>query len=289
MEDKCSATSWKLCCWAREEEGTSTRHGHGYKVVQCVWGQRRRCTTCLHWQSPVLTRWRAAALRLRSVVLHMRVLLKLFNFLIYSCCLGKKEQKLTWLMLFMFIFYCLWYSPLCWSDGETDLSGLSAKKRRVETFRQKEKRKRDLGQATSDKNFVEEEKRILRQKADWPWILFDVFSSAATSTHIWKVVYCVLTNLSIIQSKVLHCSMVQYCTGVLRTPNYKEPCLCWQIISCFLKVYQHFWKEIFVFSQQCRTDVLGWDLQCVHCILFVCYFYWPDMKEVPHKHGWWSC
>ncbi|XP_008332396.2 UPF0690 protein C1orf52 homolog [Cynoglossus semilaevis] len=52
------------------------------------------------------------------------------------------------------------------SDGETDLSGLSAKKRRVETFRQKEKRKRDLGQATSDKNFVEEEKRILRQKAD---------------------------------------------------------------------------------------------------------------------------
>ncbi|TTI46060.1 N(G),N(G)-dimethylarginine dimethylaminohydrolase 1 [Bagarius yarrelli] len=40
---------------------------------------------------------------------------------------------------------------------------VSAKKRRVETFQQKEKRKRDLGQATSDKNFVEEEKRILRQ------------------------------------------------------------------------------------------------------------------------------
>lgn len=43
----------------------------------------------------------------------------------------------------------------------------SSKKRRVETFRQKEKRKRDMGQATSDKNFVEEEKRILREKADW--------------------------------------------------------------------------------------------------------------------------
>ncbi|KAK1803357.1 hypothetical protein P4O66_004020 [Electrophorus voltai] len=42
----------------------------------------------------------------------------------------------------------------------------SAKKRRVETFQQKEKRKRDLGQATSDKNFVEEEKRILRQTAE---------------------------------------------------------------------------------------------------------------------------
>uniref|UniRef100_A0A673GY34 Chromosome 1 open reading frame 52 n=1 Tax=Sinocyclocheilus rhinocerous TaxID=307959 RepID=A0A673GY34_9TELE len=39
----------------------------------------------------------------------------------------------------------------------------SAKKRRVETFQQKEKRKRDMGQATSDKSFVEEEKRILRQ------------------------------------------------------------------------------------------------------------------------------
>ncbi|XP_053702140.1 UPF0690 protein C1orf52 homolog isoform X1 [Synchiropus splendidus] len=45
-------------------------------------------------------------------------------------------------------------------------SDMSAKKRRVETFQQKEKRKRDLGQATSDKNFVEEEKRILRQKLE---------------------------------------------------------------------------------------------------------------------------
>lgn len=39
----------------------------------------------------------------------------------------------------------------------------SAKKKKVESFQQKEKRKRDLGQATSDKSFVEEEKRILRQ------------------------------------------------------------------------------------------------------------------------------
>lgn len=48
-------------------------------------------------------------------------------------------------------------------DIEEKAEKSSAKKRRVETFQQKEKRKRDLGQATSDKNFVEEEKRILRQ------------------------------------------------------------------------------------------------------------------------------
>ncbi|XP_031616123.1 UPF0690 protein C1orf52 homolog [Oreochromis aureus] len=52
------------------------------------------------------------------------------------------------------------------SDEESEKPGLSAKKRRVETFQQKEKRKRDFGQATSDKNFVEEEKRILRQKIE---------------------------------------------------------------------------------------------------------------------------
>lgn len=52
------------------------------------------------------------------------------------------------------------------SDEESDKSGVSAKKKRVETFQQKEKRKRDLGQATSDKTFVEEEKRILRQKVE---------------------------------------------------------------------------------------------------------------------------
>lgn len=56
---------------------------------------------------------------------------------------------------------------ICWSDEESEKPGLSAKKRRVETFQQKEKRKRDFGQATSDKNFVEEEKRILRQKIEW--------------------------------------------------------------------------------------------------------------------------
>ncbi|KAM4738650.1 UPF0690 protein C1orf52 homolog [Anableps anableps] len=52
------------------------------------------------------------------------------------------------------------------SDEESQQPSMSAKKRRVETFQQKEKRKRDLGQATSDKNFVEEEKRILRQKVE---------------------------------------------------------------------------------------------------------------------------
>lgn len=52
------------------------------------------------------------------------------------------------------------------SDEDSEKPAQSAKKRRVETFQQKEKRKRDLGQATSDKNFVEEEKRILRQKIE---------------------------------------------------------------------------------------------------------------------------
>ncbi|KAK2835211.1 hypothetical protein Q5P01_015695 [Channa striata] len=52
------------------------------------------------------------------------------------------------------------------SDEDSEKPSQSAKKRRVETFRQKEKRKRDLGQATSDKSFVEEEKRILRQKVE---------------------------------------------------------------------------------------------------------------------------
>lgn len=56
---------------------------------------------------------------------------------------------------------------LWWSDEESSKGEASAKKRRVETFQQKEKRKRDMGQATSDKNFVEEEKRILRQNAEW--------------------------------------------------------------------------------------------------------------------------
>lgn len=36
-------------------------------------------------------------------------------------------------------------------------------KKKVETFRQKEKRKRDLGQTSREKSYVEEEKRLLRQ------------------------------------------------------------------------------------------------------------------------------
>lgn len=51
-------------------------------------------------------------------------------------------------------------------EDEGEKHSKSAKRRRVETFQQKEKRKRDMGQATSDKNFVEEEKRILRQTAE---------------------------------------------------------------------------------------------------------------------------
>lgn len=52
------------------------------------------------------------------------------------------------------------------SDEDSEAGSASAKKRRMETFQQKEKRKRDMGQATSDKSFVEEEKRILRQKVE---------------------------------------------------------------------------------------------------------------------------
>ncbi|XP_028855868.1 UPF0690 protein C1orf52 homolog [Denticeps clupeoides] len=56
--------------------------------------------------------------------------------------------------------------PLDSGDDEANKMTTSAKKRKVETFQQKEKRKRELGQATSDKNFVEEEKRILRQNLE---------------------------------------------------------------------------------------------------------------------------
>ncbi|XP_051947153.1 UPF0690 protein C1orf52 homolog [Xyrauchen texanus] len=52
------------------------------------------------------------------------------------------------------------------SDDDEPGNKKSAKKQRVETFQQKEKRKRDIGQATSDKSFVEEEKRILRQSLE---------------------------------------------------------------------------------------------------------------------------
>lgn len=38
-----------------------------------------------------------------------------------------------------------------------------SKKQKVESFRQKEKRKRDLGQTSRGKSYVEEEKRVLRQ------------------------------------------------------------------------------------------------------------------------------
>uniref|UniRef100_UPI00398EAF26 UPF0690 protein C1orf52 homolog n=1 Tax=Pristiophorus japonicus TaxID=55135 RepID=UPI00398EAF26 len=49
------------------------------------------------------------------------------------------------------------------SDDE-DAANSSAKKRKMETFQQKEKRKRNEGQANREKSFVEEEKRILRQE-----------------------------------------------------------------------------------------------------------------------------
>ncbi|XP_067892695.1 UPF0690 protein C1orf52 homolog [Heterodontus francisci] len=49
-------------------------------------------------------------------------------------------------------------------SDEEDEEDSAAKKRKIETFQQKEKRKRNQGQANREKSFVEEEKRILRQE-----------------------------------------------------------------------------------------------------------------------------
>ncbi|MGH0124592.1 UNVERIFIED_CONTAM: hypothetical protein FKN15_056798 [Acipenser sinensis] len=49
------------------------------------------------------------------------------------------------------------------SDDDDKDDPSSAKKRKVETFQQKEKRKRETGQASTEQSFVEEEKRVLRQ------------------------------------------------------------------------------------------------------------------------------
>ncbi|MGH0185834.1 UNVERIFIED_CONTAM: hypothetical protein FKN15_022233 [Acipenser sinensis] len=49
------------------------------------------------------------------------------------------------------------------SDDNDKDEPSSAKKRKVETFQQKEKRKREAGQASTEQSFVEEEKRVLRQ------------------------------------------------------------------------------------------------------------------------------
>ena len=45
-----------------------------------------------------------------------------------------------------------------------DAESASKKKQKVETFRQKEKKKRDLGMSSRGKNYVEEEKRVLREQ-----------------------------------------------------------------------------------------------------------------------------
>lgn len=47
--------------------------------------------------------------------------------------------------------------------GGGDDEGSAIKKSKTETFRHKEKRKRDVGQSSRGKSYVEEEKRILRQ------------------------------------------------------------------------------------------------------------------------------
>lgn len=48
------------------------------------------------------------------------------------------------------------------AEGEQLLNVQTQKEKRNLSFQQKEKRKRDLGQASRGKNYVEEEKRLLR-------------------------------------------------------------------------------------------------------------------------------
>lgn len=48
-------------------------------------------------------------------------------------------------------------------DGEQLMNARTAKDKKNLSFSQKEKRKRDLGQASRGKNYVEEEKRLLRE------------------------------------------------------------------------------------------------------------------------------
>ncbi|XP_065861109.1 uncharacterized protein [Euphorbia lathyris] len=48
-------------------------------------------------------------------------------------------------------------------DGELLANVQTAKEKKSASFSQKEKRKRDLGQASRGKNYVEEEKRLLRE------------------------------------------------------------------------------------------------------------------------------
>ena len=51
-------------------------------------------------------------------------------------------------------------------SGESEGSQPDPKKQKGAVFREKEKRKRDLGMSSRGKSFVEEEKRILRQQFD---------------------------------------------------------------------------------------------------------------------------
>lgn len=98
------------------------------------------------------------------------ILLLLFFFFYIYIFLGNTFAYIcSWIFNnFNFPFSVLSVLPISgWTDEEANKDKTSAKKRRVETFQQKEKRKRDMGQATSDKTFVEEEKRILRQKLEW--------------------------------------------------------------------------------------------------------------------------
>ncbi|KAL2238846.1 UPF0690 protein C1orf52 homolog [Sesamum indicum] len=50
------------------------------------------------------------------------------------------------------------------ADGQQLLNVQTRKEKRNASFQQKEKRKRDLGQASRGKNYVEEEKRLLRDR-----------------------------------------------------------------------------------------------------------------------------
>lgn len=71
-------------------------------------------------------------------------------------------------------------------------NSLSSKKPKVETFQEKEKRKRDLGMSSRGKSYVEEEKRILRQQYDQQqWSL-----ASRTETKLQMKVFHLMININ---------------------------------------------------------------------------------------------
>lgn len=82
---------------------------------------------------------------------------------------------------------------VCWLQAEIEAE--KKKKDDKKTFSAKEKRKRDLGQQAKDKNYVEEEKRILRE-AGGNWLNEDSRSVSASWTHLTFTVTAAMVKCS---------------------------------------------------------------------------------------------